>query len=408
MNHVFEIKSCEVCGNDKLPTVLNLGSHPLCDDLIPIGDSHTCREYPIEILFCDRCLTAHQRFQVPKNELFPKTYHYRSRFTADVLNGMSALVDACEAHNGSLTNKKVLDIGCNDGSLLNFFRNKGATTIGIEPTGAFEDAQKNGHAVYNTFLSVAAAENILKEHGKPDIITFTNVFAHIENLPEVINALRILKSANLMIVIENHYLGAVLDRNQFDTFYHEHPRTYSYSSFLHIAKSIALPLTSVQFPSRYGGNIRVFMGGKAALQHAEQNAKILLTEKNFLKQFTDLNHNIKKWLAKKGKLIQSLRENNKKIFAKAFPGRAAILIKMLGIDETVVASVFEKPGSMKIGHYIPGTRIPIQSDDDLFAKNDKQEDILNFAWHIPTEISSYLIDNGFKGRVINILEAEDF
>ncbi|WP_291577678.1 hypothetical protein [Bradyrhizobium sp.] len=62
----------------------------MCDDLVPVGDARICREYPIEILFCEVCRTAHQRFQIPKQELFPSSYHYRSRQTADVLNGMKA------------------------------------------------------------------------------------------------------------------------------------------------------------------------------------------------------------------------------------------------------------------------------------------------------------------------------
>ena len=129
-NAIHEIASCEVCGSETLVPVLDLGSHPMCDDLVPIGDGRVCREYPIEILFCENCLTAHQRFQVPKQELFPVSYHYRSRFTADVLAGMHSLVTSCAERFGSLSGKRVLDIGCNDGSLLDFFRNAGAITIG--------------------------------------------------------------------------------------------------------------------------------------------------------------------------------------------------------------------------------------------------------------------------------------
>ncbi|TAK75543.1 MAG: methyltransferase domain-containing protein, partial [Gammaproteobacteria bacterium] len=261
MNKTNEITACEVCGNHELNSVLNLGSHPLCDDLVPIGDTRICKEYPIDILFCSQCLTAHQRFQVPKHELFTQDYHYRSRFTMDVLNGMSALVTACEKRLSTLSNKIVLDIGCNDGSLLNYFRAKGCTTIGIEPTAAYADAQENGHRVYNDFLSNEIAETILKKHGHPDIITFTNVFAHIENLPAVIESLKRLCTSSTMIVIENHYLGAILHHNQFDTFYHEHPRTYSYTSFIYISKSLDKRINHVEFPSRYGGNIRIFLGG---------------------------------------------------------------------------------------------------------------------------------------------------
>src|SRR5688572_30748040 len=139
MTSPHEIHSCEVCGNTSLQPVLDLGLHPLCDDLVPVGDGRVCKEYPIDILYCVQCATAHQRFQVPKKELFPKTYHYRSRFTADVLNGMAALVDSCERRLSTLSGKVVLDVGCNDGSLLSFFKAKGAQTVGLEPTDAYLD-----------------------------------------------------------------------------------------------------------------------------------------------------------------------------------------------------------------------------------------------------------------------------
>jgi hypothetical protein len=72
-----EISRCEVCGAASLRPVLDLGAHPMCDDLVGIGDNRVCKEYPIEILFCECCRTAHQRFQVPQQDLFPSTYHYR-------------------------------------------------------------------------------------------------------------------------------------------------------------------------------------------------------------------------------------------------------------------------------------------------------------------------------------------
>src|SRR3990170_3439890 len=106
--------------------------HPLCDDLVPIGEHRICKEYPIEILFCDVCLTAHQRYQVPKEDLFTDSYHYRARMTGSVLSGMSELVSSCELRLCGVKGKTVLDIGCNDGSLLNFFKAKECRTIGIE------------------------------------------------------------------------------------------------------------------------------------------------------------------------------------------------------------------------------------------------------------------------------------
>lgn len=405
-----EISLCEVCGNENLVPVLNLGNHPMCDDLVAIGDPRQCREFPIEILYCENCRTAHQRFQVPKQELFPVSYHYRSRFTADVLNGMKQLVDSCAQNFGDFSGKTVLDIGCNDGSLLDFFAESGAKTVGIEPTGAAEDAKGKQHAVFADYLSEDVAEQVVAAHGKPDFITFTNVFAHIEDLGQVLAALKKLLAPNTVIVIENHYLGSVLDGNQFDTFYHEHPRTYSYSSFVRMAKSLGLSLLDVQFPSRYGGNIRVYMGNSAnhQIESSTDLEQLNDRESKFSEDFVRLNQNIQSWRAGKAKFIDDYCAENGPLPAKAFPGRAAILVKLLDLDSSKISAVYEKPGSLKVGHYLPGTRIEIHSDDEFKQLPEQPKVLLNFAWHISKEIEAYMRSTGYKGEIVAILDKEDF
>ncbi len=407
-SHYHEVEGCEVCGRKELVSVLDLGTHPMCDDLVEVGEARVCHEYPIKIMFCKGCLTAHQRYQVPKKDLFPKTYHYRSRFTADVLTGMKALVRSCEQQFGSLVEKKILDIGCNDGSLLDFFEKKGAITIGIEPTGASEDAERKGHSVYSDFLSESLANKIIASHGYPDFITFTNVFAHIENLQEVLDSLKVLIDSKTVIVIENHYLGSVLDGHQFDTFYHEHPRTYSYGSFTHMANSLGMELLNVEFPSRYGGNIRIFMGNASKNKRTFDHDALKERESHYFEAFSKMANDIEAWKISKKKLIQVLVEKHGKLRAKAFPGRAAILVKLLELDESLIDAVYEKPGSLKIGHYLPGTRIPILPDDDLMKCADITKPLLNMAWHIPSEIRQYMVDLGYKGEIIDILSVEDF
>lgn len=403
-NQSVKISNCEVCGNQELIDVLDLGLHPMCDDLVEIGSDRICIEYPIVISYCKKCNTAHQKFQIPKNELFPKSYHYRARFTADVLKGMKTLVEDCRKLFGDFSNKKVIDIGCNDGSLLTFFRQEGAITYGIEPTDAYQDAISIGHTVFNEFLTIDTAKKVVDQIGKFDFITFTNVFAHIENLKGVITALKEMMHDGTVIIIENHYLGAVIERNQFDTFYHEHPRTYSYNSFLFVAESLGLQLLHVEFPSRYGGNIRVIMGNKSIYDTFNNDyTEILKKESSYFDKLIDMSNQIDQWKVSMKETIEKSIFQFGKLKAKAFPGRAAILVKLLKLDNDMISAVYEKPGSMKIGHYLPATRIPIKSDVELFETLGDEKIILNLAWHIQTEIEKYLRDNNFKGQILNIL-----
>jgi hypothetical protein len=403
-NNLKEITGCEVCSASSLAPVLDLGLHPMCDDLIQIDEQRTCKEYPIEILYCTVCKTAHQRFQISKEHLFPQTYHYRSRNTEDVLRGMQDLVMTCVQNLGDLAGKKVLDIGCNDGSLIGFFRQQGAITLGIEPTGAYADAQAAGHAVMHDFLTEISAKTFVDQYGHPDLITFTNVFAHIEDLAQILRAIRILRNDRTCIVIENHYLGAVLKRKQFDTFYHEHPRTYSYGSFIKIAEIMGMQIDLVQFPSRYGGNIRVVLKSQGAGSIAHDKAEeIASTEDNFLNEFHELAMEIKLWQkTKKAEIVQAVNLYGP-LVAKAFPGRAAIPLKMLNLDETMIRAAYEKPQSGKIGHWIPGTRIPIVSDKAFLDDHPEGSPILNLAWHIQAEIKAYMDKQGYQGEFIHII-----
>jgi len=403
-----EIHRCEVCGTVALRSVLDLGTHPLCDDLVPIGETRICREYPIEILFCDTCCTAHQRFQVPKQDLFPQTYHYRARQTLDLLNGMRSLVASCAAKYGDLSGKTVLDVGCNDGSLLSIFAEHGAEAYGIEPTGAVLDASASGLTVLNSFFSEDVARGFVAQFGQPDIITFTNVFAHIEDLPEVIRALNVLSNPRTKIVIEDHYLGSIIAGRQFDTFYHEHPRTYSGTSFQFIAKSLGMFISKVEFPVRYGGNIRVFLSGAWDSEESSfVRAALFERERRYGDELSRLPGEIALWRVRKAAEIKSEVKRYGPLAGKAFPGRAAIPIRLLGLDHNSISAVYEKPGSGKIGHFIPGTRIPILSDN-AFPDADRSKPLVNMAWHIADEIETYLRGRGFSAEIIRIIAPGDF
>ena len=114
------MKICEVCNSRKLKKVMDLGKHPLCDDLLKVDSKKKNQLYPIEIIFCLNCFTAFNKKIIKKKILFSENYHYRSRLTNDVLMGMKDLVESCE-NRTPLEKRVILDIGCNDGSLLDFF-----------------------------------------------------------------------------------------------------------------------------------------------------------------------------------------------------------------------------------------------------------------------------------------------
>ena len=399
------ISKCEICNQKNLQTVLRMGDHPLCDDLIKINNKKKNINYKIEIVFCKNCIIAYQKYQVKKKILFPKNYHYRSRLTEDVIKGMKNLVSKTKKICSTLKNKVVLDIGCNDGTLLDIFKSYQAITIGIEPTDAAKEAKAKGHNIYQSYIDKKISKKIRKKHTNIDIVVFTNVFAHIENLKNLIKNLRKIMSKDTIIVIENHYLGSIIKKKQFDTFYHEHPRTYSLKSFVEISKLLKMNLFKYEFPDRYGGNLRVMMSKR--FKNRLNFSKILQKEELFFLKLKSLNKSILTWKNKKRKLIKNLVKKYGPLPAKAFPGRAAILLKLLELDHNSISTIFEQNNSPKIGHYAPGTKIPILSDEKLKNINPNIP-IVNFAWHIKNEIKKYLVKNNIRNKIVDILENKDF
>ena len=402
MKHVNIINECEVCGNNKLESVLNLGNHALCGDLIKISSKKINIKYPINILFCQNCVTAHQKYQVNKIKLFPKSYQYRAKMTNDVLNGMLNLINFIKKNNINLKKVKVIDIGCNDGSLLNFFSKYTKYTYGVEPTDASKDISKK-HKVFKCYFNKANAKKIKRKYGTFDIITFTNVFAHIEDLNQLIDSLKIISNDKTKFVIENHYLGAIIDNFQFDTFYHEHPRSYSLTSFKYIADKLDCSILNFDFPERYGGNIRVIISKNKILNYQKQKfLNVLNKEKKFFYRIKKFKSKINLWQKDLTLKLKKLNKKYGKIRAKAFPGRAAIPIEMLKKSEKYISMVYEKDNSLKIGYYVPGTRIKIVKDSELNV--DNKAPIINLAWHINSEIKKYLKDIGVKSKIFPIIK----
>lgn len=396
---IKEIKSCEVCGSGQLLPLFSIGDQPLCDDLIPIGSKRTSIKYPTELVGCEYCTTVHQKVQIKKELLFPGAYHYRARFTRDVLKGMEDLVTGVQKRYGDISNKVVLDIGCNDSSLLKLFKNAGAKKIcGIEPTDAIRDGIDLLDWGYQGYFDEKSVESFLEENRAPDIITFTNVFAHIDDLDSLLVNLRPLLHPKTKIIIENHYLGSVFAEKQFDTFYHEHPRTYSYNSFKVIADRLGLGVEGVEFTRRYNGNIRVYLGSASPSRSSHD-----IDESIFLEEISGWDSMILKGGVLVRRKLESLTKNGRiPLRAKAFPGRASVLINAFKIDSSLIGSTYENSRSPKVGHYVPGTRIQIRDESEFFSDFKGSDAIVNLAWHIHDEIEHHMRDRGFKGNVFRL------
>ena len=135
--------NCEICNTKIRKNLVNLGNQPIPDNLSrSLKSSKKKRKFKTKVDYCHKCITAYQTTIIKKEDLYTKKYSYRAKNTKDVINGLKNLSDEIKKYTYKKKDYKILDIGCNDGTLLNFFYEKKFKTFGVEPTNAYKDAKK--------------------------------------------------------------------------------------------------------------------------------------------------------------------------------------------------------------------------------------------------------------------------
>jgi len=398
-NHNFDsgpINYCQICNSKNIDQIIDLGFQPLADDLKNLNSRNLESViYPLKINLCRKCILLQTSYIVDDKKLYPKEYHYTPGISKQVLENFKSFANKIINLYGLNQNDLILDIGCNDGSLLNEFKKLGyGNLFGIEPTDTVNLAKKHSIKVIQDFFNQKSAEIFKKKAGYPKIITTTNVFAHSGRLGDFIEGLLKIMNNDTIFIVENHYLDSILSKNQFDSFYHEHLRTYSLTSLKKLLSIYDIKLIDAYVTSRYGGNIQAHFSINKNINVSKNVAHILNNEKKSnldkLQIYKKFNNNIYK---NKNYLFDYLNKNrSKNIVGKSFPARASILIHFYEYLKDFISVIGEQNTSKKINHYVSGTNIQIL-DSKIFL-NDKPDIMIIFAWHMFENIHKKWINLG--------------
>jgi hypothetical protein len=355
--------------------------------------------YPADLVYSPTSKLVQLNTIVNKKILFSKDYAYTSSTTKILRENFQELYNDCNKIVKISSSDLVIDIGSNDGNLLGNFKNH-HRVLGITPEKIGKIAIQKGIPTLIRYFDKPAAKLVLKKYGKAKIITATNVFAHIENVSELMkNILKILQKDGVFIS-ESHYLVSLIKTNQYDTIYHEHLRYYSLSSLKYLFDKYGLKIIHAKKINTHGGSIRVYATRSRKFKINKNVKKILSLEKKYLnwKTFNNFRKNVFKSKINLYSILKKIKNKNKKICGIGAPARASTLINYIGLDENIIDYVLEIEGSKKIGNYIPGTKIPILSEKKLFI--DQPDFAILFSWHIAFELKTKLRKRGFKGKFI--------
>ncbi|MDP2923746.1 MAG: class I SAM-dependent methyltransferase [Candidatus Omnitrophota bacterium] len=400
MNSVV-VKRCQVCDNPHLDPILFLGYLPAVNKMLSIGqEPHEETAYPAQLLYCSRCHLVQLGLIVDARILFPPEYPYTSSTTKILRENFAELYQECITLIDLKKNDLVVDIGSNDGNLLSNFKGN-CRVLGVTPEEIGKIAIERGIPTIINYFNQDTVKKILSENGKARVITATNVFAHIENINDIVECILGLLSEDGMFISESHYLLSLIQTLQYDTIYHEHLRYYSLHSLKYLLEKHGLEVIHVKRIPTHGGSVRVYAARRGKYHIRDTVNKLLVEEEPLVLNKENL-YNFRDRVIKSKldllTLLTEIKSQEKRIYGISAPSRASTLINYVGIDEGFLDFVLEVKGSHKIGKYVPGTFIPIIEESRLFK--DQPEFALLLSWHIAEELMPKLTEKGFKGEYI--------
>ena len=385
MNSNFK---CRSCGNTELKSILLLGYLPLANALVSAEEINALeKRYPLELVFCPKCSLVQITETVDPKILFGK-YLYFSSYSETMLQHSKTLVDNLVKREGLSKNNFVVEIASNDGYLLQFLKPHSIPVLGIEPAvNIAQIAEEKGIPTLCQFFNAETALKLKEERKEADVIIGLNVLAHVADLNSFVEGVRILLKPTGTAVFEFPYVKDMIDRNEFDTIYHEHLCYYSLTSAKKLFNYHKLMITDVERISIHGGSLRIYVQHDS-IGKSESMVQSLLAEERewgvngqtFYESFTDKVLNLKK---ESLRLLKRLKGNGKRIAAYGAAAKGSTLLNYFGIGKDYIDYIIDR-SPYKQGLYTAGDHIPIHSPVKLLE--DQPEYVLLLAWNFADEI----------------------
>ncbi len=397
------IDSCQICASTELELVIDLGYHPPCDSLL--NEKQLMEKentYPLRFIRCKNCGLAQIDHVVAPEELFYPDYPYRTGITETLARNLQSTATKIVKNYKLAPETLAIDIGSNDGTLLQGFKAQGMKTLGVEPTKIAEIAIQNGIPTVQEFFTEAIAKRIKNEYGQASVITAANMFAHIPNLGDLLSGVRELLENDGVFVTESHYLLDLLQTVQYDSIYHEHLKYYALKPLLILMQDSGFTVIDAERIPNYGGSIRVYTR-KGEGHHISERLHQLIQEEEATgiydqQIYSDFRDNVVRSKIDLQTLLLDLRRQEKRVVGVGCPGRSSTLLNFCNIDVELMPYIAEQSTSLKLGLFLPGKHIPIVDESIMFEENPDY--VVMLSWHYAAPIMKKLREKGLKSKFI--------
>lgn len=376
MNNITKNTRCLACDSSNIKLSLDLGNQPLANSFETSPTEQA--EYPLAVNLCHECYHLQLSHTVDPKIIYANYLYVAgtSQTLKDYSKWFASFVDQDIEHKTTT----VLDIGCNDGTQLNYFKDLGFTTIGIDPAQNIYSTSSINHTIVCDYFG---PDVVSKVNIPVDAIIAQNVFAHSPNPLEFLETCKKLMSNHTKLYIQTSQADMVLN-NEFDTIYHEHINFFNINSMNELAKRASINLIDV-IKTPIHGNSYVFIFSLSQSKPYKISNLIANEKKlNTIQTYQDWSEHVEHNAIKLKATINEYIDQGYKVVGYGAAAKGNTLLNYIRqplnliIDDSI----------LKQNTYAPGTNSPIKSIEALYDYN-KDDKILfiPLAWNFFTEIS---------------------
>lgn len=387
----FTIKNCRICTGIDLYNFLDLGQIALPNEFIKKEDLKKEElRFPLRATYCTTCSLVQLNDIVSAEAMF-KNYLYIPSSSQTRISHFKGIAEMTKVRFGLHESSLIVDIGSNDGSLLNCFKNLDMKVVGIDPAeNLVKVAELNGIPTVLGYINRESVQKVTRKYGKASLVLATNVVAHIQDLYALMDSVCMLLKKDGVFITQFPYLMDLLEKNQFDTIYHEHLSYFSLKPLMHLAKNSKMEIFDIERNDLDGGSIRVFWRQKKDKSNVvhEKNlndlldleGKVGLYDKKTYEAFSARVEKMKKDVVS---FLKQLKKQKKHIVGYGAAAKGNILLNYFGINAKMLDYLVDST-PYKQGLYSPGAHIPIYEESRIYDTNPHY--LLLLAWNFKDEI----------------------
>ena len=385
---------CLFCAASLRHTFVDLGMSPLCERYLTAEQLNQMEPfYPLHAYLCEQCFLVQVQAYVSPEAIFTE-YAYFSSYSDSWLAHAKAYAEMITARFGLDTASQVIELGSNDGYLLQYFLAKGLRVLGVEPAkNVARAAIARGVPTVTKLFGRQTARELVAEGLQADLLCGANVLAQVPDVNDFVGGIKLLLKPGGVVTVEFPHLMRLMAENQFDTIYHEHFSYFSLTAAAKVFERQGLKVFDVEELSTHGGSLRVYV------RHAEDvEKKVGERVRNLLAVeqaagFTNIEHYLSFEARVKDtkhlllKFLNAAQVEGKSVVGYGAPAKGNTLLNYCGVRSDLIEYTVDRSPA-KQGHFLPGTHIPIYHPDKI--KETKPDYLLILPWNLQAEVMSQM------------------